>query len=222
MHVDKDLSLPTQLYWSTLIGCVVVTPIDTRISGRGYRLTTDVQPNLLSNTVQRNDIVDCLTYRPTDRPTMMTTTSTSSASKRFTDELKNAAGEQWNRIVNHKFTVELADGTLDNNVLKKYLIQDHRFLDSFVVLLSSMIANCRTLTDRIPGCQFLALITGKENTYFERSFDKLDISNEERVSTPDDNVTTKFINLMRTVAKKGSLGYVKRTNCDIAFVCSLC
>ncbi len=79
---------------------------------------------------------------------------------RFTEELRQSAGAQWDRVVNHRFTDELAEGTIDREVLKKYLIQDHRFLDSFVVLLSSIIANARCLSDRIPGCQFLALITG--------------------------------------------------------------
>lgn len=96
-------------------------------------------------------------------------------------------------------------------MLKKYLIQDHRFLDAFVVLLASMVAGCRKLEDRIPGCQFLAVITGKENTYFERSFDKLGCD-EERMSTPDNEVTKSFIQLMTSVAKGGSLGYVQYNN----------
>lgn len=89
-------------------------------------------------------------------------------------------------------------------MLKKYLIQDHRFLDAFVVLLASAIANARCLDDRIPGCQFLALITGKENTYFERCFDKMGISEEDR-KVPDEVVTVKFVNLMKEAAK-GTLG----------------
>jgi len=92
-------------------------------------------------------------------------------------------------------------------VLKKYLIQDHRFLDAFVVLLASTIANARTLKDRIPGCQFLALITGKENTYFERSFEALGVGGEtEREKVPDEAVTSKFVNHMREVASSGTLG----------------
>ena len=79
---------------------------------------------------------------------------------RFTDELRTSAGSQWDRVVNHKFTDELAEGTLDKEVLKRYLIQDYRFLDAFVVLLSTIISKARILSDRIPGCQFLALITG--------------------------------------------------------------
>ena len=44
---------------------------------------------------------------------MMTMASTDQ--DRFTEELKVAAGDQWNRVVNHRFTVELADGTIDSN-----------------------------------------------------------------------------------------------------------
>lgn len=91
-------------------------------------------------------------------------------------------------------------------VLKKYLIQDYRFLDAFVILLASMVAHARNLEDRIPGCQFLAIITGKENTYFERAFEKLGCSAEERDETPFAACATGFINLMKTVAKEGTLG----------------
>lgn len=91
-------------------------------------------------------------------------------------------------------------------VLKKYLIQDHRFLDAFVVLLAGIIANARNLEDRIPGCQFLAVITGKENTYFNRSFEKLGCSEEERANAPDAAVTVGFCNLMREMASHGTLG----------------
>ena len=95
------------------------------------------------------------------------------APSQFTDELRVAAGDQWDRIIQHKFTKELAAGTIDRKVLKKYLIQDHRFLDAFVVLLGSIISHARSLEDRIPACQFLALVTSKENTYFERCFEQL-------------------------------------------------
>lgn len=91
-------------------------------------------------------------------------------------------------------------------VLKKYLIQDYRFLDAFVILLASMVAHARNLEDRIPGCQFLAIITGKENTYFERAFEKLGCSAEERDETPFAACATGFINLMKNVAKEGTLG----------------
>mmetsp|Transcript_5143 Transcript_5143/g.8033 ORF Transcript_5143/g.8033 Transcript_5143/m.8033 type:complete len:129 (+) Transcript_5143:190-576(+) len=126
--------------------------------------------------------------------------------KTFTEELRAAAGDQWDRVINHRFTTELARGDIDRNVLKKYLIQDHRFLDAFVVLLASAIAKARDLDDRIPGCQFLGLITGKENTYFERCFVELGCGKEERAQIPDEDVTKGFANLMKEVSYKGTLG----------------
>ena len=52
---------------------------------------------------------------------------------RFTDTLADSVREEWDSVINHKFADELAEGTLDLSILKCYLIQDHRFLDAFVV-----------------------------------------------------------------------------------------
>jgi thiaminase (transcriptional activator TenA) len=126
---------------------------------------------------------------------------------KYTEELRAAAGEQWERIVHHKFAAELASGTIDRRVLRRYLIQDYRFLDSFVILLASVIAHCRSLADRIPACQFLALITSKESTYFERCFEALnDCDPSTRAAIADAPCTTGFCNLMCDVAMNGSLG----------------
>ncbi len=38
---------------------------------------------------------------------------------RFTDELRQAAGEQWDRIIHHRFTDEVAAGTIDRKGKKK-------------------------------------------------------------------------------------------------------
>merc|ERR1712019_98202 len=65
-----------------------------------------------------------------------------------------------------------------------------------------MISRARSLADRVPGCQFLALVTGKENTYFERCFSALDSD----VSVPNDPCTDGFVRLMREVAHDGTLG----------------
>ena len=124
----------------------------------------------------------------------------------LTNQLQKASGEQWNRVVTHKFTSEVASGTINRDVLKKYLIQDHRFLDSFVVLLASMIAHCRSLEDRIPGCQFLAVITGAENTYFERCFEVMQCTDADRAAVPNAKCTDGFIQLMSDVSKSGNLG----------------
>lgn len=123
----------------------------------------------------------------------------------FTDSLRDEVAADWQSITNDPFTDELAAGTLPNATLATYLIQDHRFLDSFTVLLASMIAAAPSLEDRIPGAKFLAGILCKENTYFERSFAALNVSAEQRSSTADAPETTAFITLMRKAASSAKL-----------------
>ena len=45
----------------------------------------------------------------------------------------------------------VAAGTLPNATLARYLVQDHKFVDAFMVLLASMVAHAPTLVDRVPG-----------------------------------------------------------------------
>lgn len=117
----------------------------------------------------------------------------------LTEDLRAHAGAEWTSIVTDGFTDELAAGTLDRDRLKRYLSQDHLFLDAFVVLLASMIAVAPSLEDRIPGAQFLALITGKENTYFQRAFQELGRTQGIEPAT------TKFITLMQQAARSNKL-----------------
>jgi thiaminase/transcriptional activator TenA len=123
---------------------------------------------------------------------------------RFTDELRESVAKSWDAVVHHPFTDALAAGTLDPAKMRRYLIQDHRFIDRFVVLLASAVAHAPSLADRIPGCQFLALVTGPENTYFERSFVALGVREDERRDTPDASATADFKALMREAALSGS------------------
>jgi thiaminase (transcriptional activator TenA) len=55
-----------------------------------------------------------------------------------------------------------------------YLQQDYLFIDGFIRLLATADAHAPSLADRIPEAQFLALVTGTENTYFLRCAEALD------------------------------------------------
>lgn len=92
-----------------------------------------------------------------------------------TADLKAQVQADWTAATTHPFTEALADGTLDPALMAGYLQQDYLFIDGFVRLLASAIAHAPSLADSVPAAQFLALITGPENTYFLRSFEALDI-----------------------------------------------
>ncbi len=49
---------------------------------------------------------------------------------RFSDWLRARAAPAWAQAVGHRFTRELADDTLPDEVFARYLIQDYVFIDT--------------------------------------------------------------------------------------------
>jgi thiaminase/transcriptional activator TenA len=115
---------------------------------------------------------------------------------RFTDWLRERTKPTWTRAATHRFTTELADGSLSDPVMRRYLVQDYSFLDSFARLLASAIVKAPCLADRIPLCQFLGVVTSDENTYFQRAFDALSVPAGDRVQPNLRNPTRDFHALM--------------------------
>ena len=102
------------------------------------------------------------------------------ADARFTEWLRQQAEPTWSEATNHRFTRELADGILADAVMRRYLVQDYSFLNSFVRLVASAIVKAPSLADRIPLGRFLGAVSGEENTYFHRAFDALSVPEVDR------------------------------------------
>ena len=99
---------------------------------------------------------------------------------RFTEWLREQAEPTWSEAAGHRFTRELADGNLADAVMRRYLVQDYSFLDSFARLVASAIVKAPSLADRVPLGRFLGAVTGEENTYFHRAFDALGVPEVDR------------------------------------------
>lgn len=121
---------------------------------------------------------------------------------RVTDRLQSEFSTDWNAATDHVFCKELADGTLPVEKMKWYLAQDYKFVDRFVRLLATTIAHAPTLADSIPAAQFIALVTGPENTYFLRSFEALNMTPEEQ-TPPTAPSTLAFQDLMHEAQVSG-------------------
>ena len=59
------------------------------------------------------------------------------------------ASRPWSDAVGHRFVKELFAGAVPDAVLARYLVQDHRFLDSFLTLLGATLASADTFEARI-------------------------------------------------------------------------
>lgn len=123
---------------------------------------------------------------------------------RFSDELRDAHREKWDAAVGHRFVQELFDGTIDDGVMAGYLVQDYRFLDSFLQLLGAAMSTADELAPRLRLSQFIGEVAGDENTYFLRSFEELGVTEEQRDNTPDTAACTGFTGLMREAAETRS------------------
>lgn len=63
----------------------------------------------------------------------------------FTESLRQENLATWLSATNHRFVAELFDGSIAPQVMAGYLVQDYRFLDTFLALIGGAIANADTL-----------------------------------------------------------------------------
>lgn len=123
---------------------------------------------------------------------------------RFSEELRDAHRETWDAAVGHRFVQELYSGTIDPAVMAGYLVQDYRFLDSFLQLLGAAVATADDLAPRLRLSQFIGEVAGDENTYFLRAFEELGVTDDQRDNTPDTAACKGFTSLMREAAQTPS------------------
>src|ERR1700730_14871018 len=106
-------------------------------------------------------------------------------SERFTEILRAASEPGWSDAVGHRFVKELFAGAVPDAVMACYLIQDHRFLDSFLTLLGAALASADTFEARLRFGRFIGIVSGEENTYFLRAFEALGVTEDRRASDLD-------------------------------------
>ena len=120
--------------------------------------------------------------------------------ERFTETLRAASEPGWSHAVQHQFVQQLFAGAVPDGVMARYLIQDHRFLDSFLVLLGAAIASADTFAARLRFGRFIGMVSAEENTYFLRAFEALGVTEARRAADPDTRATIGFKAIMREAA----------------------
>jgi thiaminase (transcriptional activator TenA) len=125
-------------------------------------------------------------------------------SERFTESLRAASEPGWSNAVGHRFVNELFAGAVPDAVMARYLIQDHRFLDSFLTLLGAALAGADTFAAKLRFGRFIGGVSSEENTYFLRAFAALGVSEDRRASDPDTPATAGFKAIMHEAAQTRS------------------
>src|SRR5437899_5837810 len=125
-------------------------------------------------------------------------------SERFTEILRAASELAWSDAVGHRFVKELFAGAVPDAVMARYLIQDHRFLDSFLTLLGAALASADTFEAGLRFGRFIGMVSGEENTYFLRAFEALGVTEDRRAADPDTQPSAGFKAIMREAAETRS------------------
>ena len=125
----------------------------------------------------------------------------------FTDWLRERSEPDWTSVVEHPFTDALFDGSMPDEYMSSYLVQDYQFVDDFLALLGAAVAKADRYASRLALAGSIGVVTSEENTYFQRSFDALGIVESDRVAPELDPATEAFRDLMRDTKDNG--GYVE-------------
>ena len=81
---------------------------------------------------------------------------------KLSNESKKNVSELWDKVVNHRFVLELGEGTLDARVFDTYFDQDYLFLRDWVILLSMAAAKSQSFDSARHTVGFLHLGLGGE------------------------------------------------------------
>lgn len=122
----------------------------------------------------------------------------------YSGQLRDASQAEWRAAVDNDFVRGLGDGTLPEAAFRGYLIQDYRFLDTLVSVVGFAVARAPDLPAKARYAEFLGVLTGSENDYFQRSFEALGVSERDLANTEDSPVLAAFRRNMTVAAEAGT------------------
>ncbi|MDR5657780.1 TenA family protein [Halodesulfurarchaeum sp. HSR-GB] len=126
---------------------------------------------------------------------------------RFTTWCRTRAQPNWTGATEHRFTEQLHAGTLDDDVFRRYLVQDYAFLEMLVGTFDHALGDAPSMASKSRLTDFLGTITGDENDYFERSFEALDVPDIDRTDPALHPVTRALQDLLGRASREG--GYAE-------------
>jgi thiaminase/transcriptional activator TenA len=121
----------------------------------------------------------------------------------FADSLVRAAEPDWTNATTHRFTVELADDVLADEVWRNYLIQDYAFVETLTSLVGYAVGKAPTMVEKTTFAGFLSVLTGAEDAFFKRAFAAAGVAGADWAGAADSDVTAAFKDLFAD-AWKGS------------------
>ena len=122
----------------------------------------------------------------------------------LTSSLKVKYSNLWDSMPHHKFGLGLADGSLPENIFKKYFLQDYVFVNDLVTVTSQAITKSPNLSAASVFNNFLTGILDPENDLFLRFFKELGASEKEYSSAKASPTTQAFGDFLVRTSLEGN------------------
>ena len=123
-------------------------------------------------------------------------------------ELLKSSQKDWQAAINHRFVKELFAGTIENKVLKEYLIQDYHFFDAFLSMLGSCVAHADQLESKLRFAKQLGFLEADEDGYFQKAFKELKVSENDYLEVNLHPVTKAFQDLMYSAVSSSDYAHL--------------
>lgn len=111
---------------------------------------------------------------------------------RFTDWLRQQAEPAWTAAVEHRFTYQIADDSLDEAVFKRYLVNEYSFVITAATLLGYAIAKAPKMEEKARLAEGLRGLTTDQRQFFMRAFDALGIPEAQWAAPISDSAVLVF------------------------------
>lgn len=122
--------------------------------------------------------------------------------------LRACAAESWEAATDHRFVRELFAGTVDDEVLSAYLVQDYQFFDSFLSMLGACVAYADQPAAKLRFARQLGMLAADENDYFRSAFDELGVPAVDRRDPLLTVTTEEFVEAMDAATDSRSYAHL--------------
>lgn len=118
--------------------------------------------------------------------------------------LRAQTASTWDAAVGHRFVTELFAGTVDDSVMRKYLIQDYQFFDSFLSMLGACVAHGDALGPKLRFAKQLGFLEADEDSYFVQAFAEVGVPAADYTDPQLSGPTSRFRDLMNEAVDSAS------------------
>lgn len=94
----------------------------------------------------------------------------------FSDWVRSVAEPLWGRMLTHRFTSDMASDAMPPDVLRRYLIYEHDFVEVAVTIFGYALVKAPSIVEQARLTEILRSLTTDQLAYFDRVFQRLGVS----------------------------------------------